>query len=86
MGRVCQGGFLDGMPVYIDEDVHQCINGGGQVVGTGGSSGCATSSIAARPMFFRGERQPLRDDDIPELIVLPFRRLRNLMGEHPVVK
>jgi hypothetical protein len=57
---------------------------GGQVVGDEGM--CASSSIAAMPRFFGGEGQRLRDDNIPELIVLPFERLRKLMGEHQAVK
>ena len=84
MGKVCKGGFLDGMAVYVKEDADQCINGGGSVVDSGGSTGCAASSVAAMPQSTKeGQRV---HSGMAELAVQPFRRLRKLMGDHPLVK
>ena len=84
MGQVCKGGFLDGMSVYTKEDRDQCSNGGGQIVDTGGSTGCAASSIAAMPASGKSDQHV--GNGLGEDVLQPFRRMRKLMGNHPLVK
>src|SRR5689334_19904069 len=83
MGRTCVGGFLDGMAVFIDEDVHACVNGGGRVVGETGSGGCGATSISemAPPGQLKMSRQNRGASSL-----LALRKVRALGAEHAMVQ
>lgn len=83
MGKICKGGIADGMAVYTGEDRRFCEDGGGHVVDDGGG-GCAVSSMAAMPVG--GIEEQSRTAGFAAFAVSPFRRLRQLMGKHPVLK
>lgn len=82
MGRTCAGGVLDGMAVFIDEDVRACINGGGHIVGST-ESGCGASSIQqmALPGQSKVSRQTRGTD-----AVSAFRKVRAAAPDHPLVQ
>ena len=83
MGKVCRGGIADGMPVYTGEDRRFCEEGGGHVVDDGGG-GCSAGLMAAMPA--QGADGQSLPGGLAPFAVSSFRRLRKLMGEHPVVK
>ena len=71
MPRVCRGGFGDGTPIWIDEDVRFCLDGGGQVVETGGGAGCIASSAMMRSAG---------DQERADEMLRPLRELRAKIG------
>lgn len=83
MGRTCAGGFLDGMAVFTDDDVHACNNGGGHVVGTTGGGGCTASNIAA---MTPGSQSKLSRQSRAVDALSAFRKIRASAAEHPLVQ
>ena len=83
MSRKCVGGQLDGMAVFITEDVNACVNGGGNVVSDGSGGGCGLSSMAAMspPTDSKSGRKTRVNQSLAS-----FRKLRASASEHPLVQ